>query len=94
MENKIDSSRKIRQGVVISDKGDKSLVVRVERRAPHALYSKMVRLVKKYYVHDEKNEARLGDTVRIEECRPISKTKRWRLLEIVERATLNASEQQ
>ena len=54
----------------------------------------MVRLVKKYYVHDEKNEARLGDTVKIEECRPISKTKRWRLLEIVERATLNAGEQE
>ena len=89
MEKQIETSRKIRQGVVISDKGDKSLVVRVERRAPHALYGKMVRLFKKYYVHDEKNEAHVGDTVKIEECRPVSKTKRWRLRDIIERATLS-----
>lgn len=92
MENKTETSRKIRQGVVVSDKGEKSLVVRVERRAPHALYGKMVRLVKKYYVHDEKNDAHMGDTVLIEECRPISKTKRWRLTQVVERATLGPSE--
>ena len=86
--------RKVMQGIVVSDKSSKTRVVAVERTIKHPLYGRIIKVKSKFSVHDEKNEARLGDTVKIEECRPISKTKRWRLLEIVERATLNASEQQ
>ena len=71
----------------MSDKGDQTIIVAIERAAPHRLYHKVIRRTKRYPVHDPNNEATLGDTVRIEECRPISKTKRWRLVEvIVERA--------
>lgn len=78
--------RKMRVGKVISTKMDKTAIVTVERRVAHALYSKQVARTKKYYVHDEENAAREGDVVRIAETRPLSKLKRWRLIEIVEKA--------
>jgi small subunit ribosomal protein S17 len=80
------SSRKVRQGVVVSDVQDKTIVVRVDRRTTHPLYGKSMRVSKKYHVHDETNDAGIGDTVRIVETRPVSKLKRWRLQAIVERA--------
>lgn len=79
------NARKVRQGVVVSDKGDKTVVVRVDRRIRHPLYHKAMIRSKKYHAHDEKNEYRTGDLVRIQETRPISKLKRWRVLELVER---------
>ncbi len=80
------NTRKERLGVVVSDKQDKTIVVRIERRTTHPLYGKTITVSKKYHVHDESNEAGVGDTVRISETRPVSKLKRWRLAEIVERA--------
>jgi small subunit ribosomal protein S17 len=77
------SSRKEKVGVVIADRMDKTIVVEVERREPHPIYGKVIRTVKKFYAHDEKKEARVGDRVRILETRPISKLKRWRLSEIL-----------
>jgi small subunit ribosomal protein S17 len=77
--------RKERVGEVISNKMAKTIVVRVERRFPHARFKKIVTAYKKFYAHDEKGEAKPGDRVRIEETRPLSKTKRWRLVEVVER---------
>ena len=77
--------RKQRVGEVVSNKMTKTIVVRVERRYPHAQYKKIVTSYKKFYVHDEKSEAKPGDTVRIEESRPLSKLKRWTLVEVVER---------
>jgi len=79
-------TRKERQGTVVSDVQDKTIVVRVQRTTTHPLYGKTLRVSKKYHVHDEANDARVGDTVRIVETRPLSKLKRWRLQEIVERA--------
>ena len=79
--------RKEREGVVVSDAMDKSIVVRVERRIRHKLYGKEMKRHKKYHAHDEKNEARKGDVVRISETRPLSKLKRWRLVEIVRSAS-------
>jgi small subunit ribosomal protein S17 len=81
------SNRKERVGEVISNKMAKTIVVRVERRYPHPTFKKVVTGYKKYYAHDEKNEAKVGDRVRISETRPLSKTKRWRLVEVVERAS-------
>ncbi len=78
--------RKVRIGTVISDKQDKTLVVQVERRAAHPLYGKVVTHTKRYYVHDENNEARVGDRVELMETRPLSKLKRWRLVSIIQRA--------
>ena len=78
--------RKTRVGVVVSDKMDKTVVVQVERRYAHPLYGKQVTRTKKYHAHDENNEAHAGDTVRIVETRPLSKLKRWRVAEVVERA--------
>lgn len=78
--------RKIRQGVVVSDKMDKTVVVRVERRTTHPLYRKTMTQSQKLHAHDETNDVREGDLVRIAETRPLSKKKRWRVLEIVERA--------
>ena len=75
--------RKRRQGVVANRSGDKSIVVRVERRVRHPLYGKILRRATKYHVHDDKNAAQVGDKVTIEECRPISRMKRWRLQEIL-----------
>ena len=77
--------RKEREGKVISNKMAKTIVVRVERRFPHPRFKKVVTGYTKFYAHDEKNEAGVGDRVRIQETRPISKTKRWRLVEVIER---------
>jgi len=77
--------RKVRRGTVVSDKADKTVVVRVDRRIQHPLYSKAMIRSKKYHAHDEKNEYRVGDVVRIRETRPLSKTKRWRVTHLVER---------
>lgn len=79
-------TRKERLGLVVSDKQDKTITVVVQRRAQHALYGKTVKRTSKFHAHDENNEAGVGDTVRIVETRPLSKTKRWRLAEVVERA--------
>jgi small subunit ribosomal protein S17 len=78
--------RKVRQGYVVSDKMDKTVVVEVEDRVKHALYGKVIRRTSKVKVHDEANSAGVGDLVRIMETRPLSATKRWRLVEILERA--------
>jgi len=78
--------RKVRTGVVVSDKMDKTVLVRIDRQMRHALYGKTVRRSSKLAAHDETNDARVGDTVRVAETRPLSKTKRWRVVEIVERA--------
>jgi small subunit ribosomal protein S17 len=78
--------RKVRVGVVVSDKMDKTVLVRVDRKVRHPLYKKTVARSSKLAAHDEQNEARLGDRVRVMETRPISKSKRWRVVEIVERA--------
>ena len=78
--------RKERIGVVVSDKMDKTIVVAVERKEMHPLYGKFVKKTTKFVAQDEKNECGVGDTVRIMETRPLSKTKNWRLVEIVEKA--------
>ena len=80
-------NRKERVGEVISNKMTKTIVVRVERRFPHPKFKKVVTGYKKFYAHDEKAEAKVGDRVRIEETRPLSKLKRWRLVEVVERSS-------
>jgi len=79
-------NRKERLGEVISNKMAKTIIVRVERRFPHPKFRKVVTGYKKFYAHDEKSEAKVGDHVRIEETRPLSKTKRWRLVEVVRRS--------
>lgn len=84
--NRLDR-RKERIGEVVSNKMTKTIVVRVERRFPHPKFKKVVTAFKKFYAHDEKGEAKIGDRVRIEETRPLSKLKRWRLVEVVERNT-------
>jgi small subunit ribosomal protein S17 len=78
-------NRKERVGEVVSNKMAKTIVVRVQRRFPHPQYKKIVTAYKKFYAHDEKAEAKIGDTVRIQETRPMSKLKRWQLVEVVER---------
>jgi small subunit ribosomal protein S17 len=78
--------RKVRQGVVVSTAGDKTCVVKIEERKKHPLYGKMITQSKKLHAHDEENTAGVGDTVMVMETRPLSKLKRWRLLEIVEKA--------
>jgi len=80
------SSKRILQGVVVSNKPDKSIVIKVVRQVAHPIYKKYYKKSKKFMAHDEKNECNVGDVVRIRECRPLSKRKRWELLEIVERA--------
>jgi small subunit ribosomal protein S17 len=88
-ENKVaavrDNGRKVRQGVVVSDKMDKTITVAVINRKSHAKYGKTVHNTVKFKAHDEQSEAQTGDTVEIIETRPLSKTKRWRLLRIVEK---------
>ena len=79
-------ARKTRIGQVVSDKMQKTVVVAIERRIPHPVYGKMMTRTKRLKAHDEENTAKVGDTVRIMETRPLSKDKRWRLVEIVERA--------
>ncbi|HCV44192.1 MAG TPA: 30S ribosomal protein S17 [Bacteroidetes bacterium] len=78
--------RKVRVGMVVSNKMEKSIVVSIERRVPHPIYKKYFRRTTKLMAHDEQREARIGDTVKIMETRPLSKQKRWRLVEIVEKA--------
>ncbi len=78
--------RKVRTGVVVSAAADKTCVVRVEERKPHPLYGKMMTRSTKFHAHDENNECGVGDTVQIMETRPLSKLKRWRLIQIVEKA--------
>ena len=78
--------RKSRTGVVSSNAMDKTITVTVQRRLKHPIYGKMVKKSNKFHAHDEKNECNVGDTVRIMETRPLSKSKRWRLVEIIERA--------
>ena len=78
--------RKVRTGVVVSDKMDKTVLIRIDRKVRHPLYKKTVARSNKLAAHDENNEAHVGDTVRVMETRPLSKTKRWRVVEVVERA--------
>jgi len=80
------SNRKTRTGKVVSDKMDKTIVVAVETRVPHKLYKKIVKRTYKLKAHDETNECKTGDVVRVMETRPLSKEKRWRLVEIIEKA--------
>lgn len=82
------NSRKVRVGKVISDKMDKTIVVAVERTTPHPLFGKIMRQTRKYKVHDENNECNIGDKIKIMETRAISKDKRWRLVEIMEKSRL------
>jgi small subunit ribosomal protein S17 len=86
------TGRATQVGQVVSTKMDKTIVVKVDMKKAHPLYRRVIRRSKKYYAHDEQNEALLGDIVRIEETRPMSKLKRWRLLEIVRRSALAAHE--
>ena len=79
-------SRKARMGKVVGDKMQKTVVVAIERRVPHPMYGKMMTRTTRLKAHDEQNSAKVGDTVRIVETRPLSKDKRWRVVEIVERA--------
>jgi small subunit ribosomal protein S17 len=78
--------RKTKVGIVVSDKMEKTIVVQIVRKAKHPLYGKTVKITKKYKVHDEENVAKIGDKVTITETRPISKDKKWRLVEVVEAA--------
>ena len=78
--------KRILEGVVVSDKGDKTVVVRVERRVKHPLYGKIIKLSKKYHAHDEANAYSVGEQVRIEECAPVSKKKSWTVVERVNAA--------
>jgi small subunit ribosomal protein S17 len=80
------NARKLRTGTVVSDKMDKTVVVLITRRVPHPVYGKMVTRTKRVKAHDQENSAKTGDTVRIMETRPLSKDKRWRVVDIVERA--------
>ena len=85
-DTEIRNARKVHTGTVISLSGDKTITVQIEYRKHHPKYGKMMTIHKKLHCHDEKNEAGIGDIVRVMETRPLSKTKRWRLVEIVERA--------
>ena len=85
-ETQLRNARKVREGLVVSDKMDKTITVAIEQRVKHALYGKVMTKTQKLKAHDEENSAGIGDRVRIMETRPLSATKRWRLLEIVERA--------
>jgi small subunit ribosomal protein S17 len=84
-ETQARGTRKVMEGVVVSNNGDKTIVVQVERTTRHALYHKIIRKRKKYHVHDEANEASNGDKVEIMGTRPLSKLKRWRLVRIIEK---------
>lgn len=85
-ESKPRGNRKVREGLVVSDKMDKTVVVAVEDRVKHALYGKIIRRTTKYKAHDEANACGIGDRVRLMETRPLSATKRWRVVEILEKA--------
>ncbi len=88
MVTEADKKRKIKMGRVVSNKMDKTVVVTVESYRPHPLYKKQVRRIKKFKAHDEQNSCHIGDVVRIEETRPLSKEKRWRVVEIVSKGEL------
>ena len=83
--NNEGNRRKVRTGVVVGDRAEKTVTVMVERRFAHPLYGKQMKRTKRYHAHDEANEYRVGDTVSIMETRPLSKTKRWRVVELIER---------
>ena len=85
MNNEDRGLRKEREGVVVSDAMDKTIVVKVERRIRHSLYGKEIKRSTKLYAHDEKNEAKAGDQVRVMETKPYSRTKRWRLVEVTKK---------
>jgi small subunit ribosomal protein S17 len=78
--------RRVLQGIVVSDKGDQSVTVLVERRVMHPIYKKFIKTSKRYRAHDQENACKIGDMVRIEECRPISKTKSWKVLSAAEQS--------
>jgi len=78
--------RKVREGTVVSNKMDKTIVIEQRRRVKHPIYKRYITLTKKYYAHDDKNECQIGDFVRIMETKPVSKLKRWRVTEVVEKA--------
>jgi small subunit ribosomal protein S17 len=82
----VRGNRKVREGIVVSDKMDKTVVVAVEDRVKHALYGKIIRRTTRYKAHDEANDCGVGDRVRLMETRPLSATKRWRVVEILEKA--------
>jgi small subunit ribosomal protein S17 len=84
--------KRVLTGTVVSDKGDKTVVVRVERRVKHPLYGKIIRLSKKYHAHDAANEFRMGEIVRIEECAPISKLKTWQVVDRIGTAKIGSVE--
>ena len=87
MSNKLErSSRKVKVGIVVSDKREQTVTVAIELQYPHPKYGKIVKKTRKRHAHDESFEAKMGDTVRIMETKPISKTKRWRVTEVIERA--------
>ncbi len=86
MSARPESKRPTREGIVVSDKMDKTVVVRVQRTTRHPMYSKVLRRSTKFKAHDENNECKMGDHVRIMECRPVSKEKAWRVVEVVRRA--------
>jgi small subunit ribosomal protein S17 len=88
MSEEIKKSRKVVQGEVVSNKAQKTLVVRVTRRVPHPRYKKIVNVSKRFYAHDANSEARIGDVVEIAETRPLSKLKRWELVKIVKVKTV------
>ena len=85
-DNKREGARKVRQGLVVSDKMDKTVVVAIEQRAKHPLYGKVMTSTQRLKAHDEANAAGVGDRVRVMETRPLSATKRWRVVEILEKA--------
>jgi len=85
-DEQVRGNRKVREGLVVSDKMDKTVVVAVEDRVKHRLYGKIIRRTTKYHAHDEANACGIGDRVRLMETRPLSATKRWRLVQIVEKA--------
>ena len=85
------SRRKIREGLVVSDKMDKTVVVAVETKKVHPLYKKAVKVTKKYKAHDENNDCKIGDTVKIIETRPLSREKRWRVIEIISKGEVAAT---
>jgi small subunit ribosomal protein S17 len=91
VQSQRENRRKERVGIVLSDKMQKTIVVQVKRKALHPLYGKVIEKANKFKAHDEKNEAKIGDRVRIVETRPMSKDKRWRLVEILSRGRQNSS---
>ena len=86
MSEEVRAFRKTRVGTVVSDKMDKTIVVAIEDSVQHGLYKKIMKRTYKLKAHDEKNECGIGDTVKVMECRPLSKDKRWRLVEVIEKA--------